>query len=140
VVYYYPVYTSCYGCCGTVVVPQAPRVVPTAPGKPKEKLPEPKKEASAGNFATVVIAAPADASLTVNGRALVLTSTEQAFTTPELEPDANYSYMVKAEVVRDGQTIAKTRKVMVKAGREVRVDFNDMATAPTVTSPVVTRD
>jgi uncharacterized protein (TIGR03000 family) len=130
-------YSSCYGCCGTA----APAgTAPAAPAKPKERLPEPKREASAGNVATVVIAAPADVQITVNGRTVVLAGAEKTFVTPELEPDANYSYTVKAQAIRDGQIVSKTRKVMVKAGKEIRVDFREMAAVPSEAGSVVTRD
>src|SRR5262249_20584427 len=109
------------------------------PEKPKEKLPSPKKEASAAQVATVIIAAPEGVRVTVNGRAIAMKSAEQAFLTPELEPDANYSYTVTAEAVRDGQTVSKTRKVVVKAGLESRVAFSDLAAAPVGAAAIANR-
>jgi uncharacterized protein (TIGR03000 family) len=107
-----------------------------APAKPDTK-PLPKKsttsiesEDETANVAKVVIAAPAGVSVSVNGTAVPMKSAEQAFVTPELEPGANYSYMVTAETVRDGKTLSTTRKVRVAAGQEVRVDFRDFAAAP----------
>jgi uncharacterized protein (TIGR03000 family) len=137
VVYSYPVY-SCYGCCGGchgTVVP-APAVVPD---KPKEKLPTPMKSEAPVNTGTVVIAAPAGVQITVNGQAIALKGTEQSFVTPELEPGANYSYMVKASTVREGQTVSQTRKVMIKAGGEARVDFSEFAAAPAPAGSLATR-
>ena len=43
-------------------------------------------------------------------------------------------YIVRFQVrdARDGQVVSKTRKVMVKAGLESRVDFRDLAAAAPV--------
>jgi uncharacterized protein (TIGR03000 family) len=109
------------------------------PAKPKEKLPSPKKEASAGEVAMVIIAAPEGVRVTVNGKAIAMKSAEEKFITPELEPDANYSYLVTAEAVRDGQVVSKTRKVMVKAGLESRVDFRELAAAPVGSASIANR-
>jgi uncharacterized protein (TIGR03000 family) len=92
-------------------------------------LPPPGKQASAWQPATVVIAAPADVRLTVNGQTLALKAREQAFLTPELEPEATYSYVITGEAIRDGQSVVRSRKVMLTAGAEVRVDFRDLAPA-----------
>jgi uncharacterized protein (TIGR03000 family) len=101
-------------------------------------LPTPSKATSAAEqAATVVIAAPADVSVSFNGVALNLKSTEQSFVTPGLEPGARYSYLVEARTVRDGQTITRSRKVQVSAGQEVRVDFSELAAA--ATASVATR-
>jgi uncharacterized protein (TIGR03000 family) len=109
------------------------------PEKSKEKLPSPKKEASAGEVATVIIAAPEGVRVTINGKAIAMKSAEEKFTTPELEPDANYSYTVTGETVRGGQVFSKTRKVMVKAGLESRVDFRDLAAAPVGAASIANR-
>jgi uncharacterized protein (TIGR03000 family) len=143
VVYYYPSYGCCGGCYGavvpTTVVPAVPAAPSIVPEKPREKLPPPKKEASAGYSATVVIAAPEGVSVTVNGMTLSMVSAEQTFVTPDLDPDTNYSYTVKAQTVRDGQLVSKTRKVMVNAGREVRVDFSDLASAAVRSGTIANR-
>jgi uncharacterized protein (TIGR03000 family) len=131
------VYTyGCGGCYGTAAPSGAPAVQPE---KPKEKLPSPKKEASAGEVAMVIIAAPEGVRVTVNGKAIAMKSAEEKFITPELEPDANYSYTVTAEAVRDGQVVSKTRKVMVKAGLESRVDFRELAAAPVGSASIANR-
>ncbi len=144
---YYPVYSSCYGCCGTVAVvpvqPAPPVMVPATPPvapKPVEKKTTSIEEGTAGGqVAKVIIAAPADVRVSVNGTAVKLKSAEQAFVTPELEPGASYSYIVKAEAVRDGKTLSTTRKVMVAAGSEVRVDLRDFAAAPAAAGSFASR-
>jgi uncharacterized protein (TIGR03000 family) len=138
VVYYYPVYSTCCSCCGGCYGTVVP--VPSTAPKAKEKLPAPQKEASAANFATVVIAAASDVRITINGQPLAMKASEQAFITPELEPESNYSYVVKAEAIRDGQMVTKSQKVMVKAGREVRVDFSSLAAGATAANSVANGD
>jgi uncharacterized protein (TIGR03000 family) len=92
------------------------------------------------NFATVVIAAPAGTSVTVNGTPIAMKATEQSFLTPDLEPGANYSYVVEAKAVRDGETVSQSRKVMIAAGSSVRVDFSQLAAAAPRVLPVANRD
>jgi uncharacterized protein (TIGR03000 family) len=130
-----PVY-SC-GCCGGVVV--SPETAPVAPDMPKTGQ---KKETSAAAPATVIVKAPLDVRVTVNGAVTERTKTEQVFTTPALDAGRSYSYEFKAEAVRDGKTVTRTQKVVVKAGRQSDADFSDLtiASAPahvTITAPAV---
>ena len=90
------------------------------------KLAEPKKEASAAAPATVVVKAPLDVHITVNGQPAERTEATQVFTTPSLDAGRTYSYEFQAEAVRDGKTVTRTRKVIVKAGQESTADFNDL--------------
>ena len=47
--------------------------------------------------------------------------TQRRFVTPQMENGVQHVYTVKVEVVRDGQTIAKTAQAAVAAGQEVGV-------------------
>jgi uncharacterized protein (TIGR03000 family) len=69
---------------------------------------------------TVVL--PEGALLTVNDVA-VNANGRQTFPTPPLEKGKAYSYTVKAEMLRDGEVVADTRKVEVAAGKTSTVDF-----------------
>jgi uncharacterized protein (TIGR03000 family) len=131
-------YGCCGGCCGGVIV--APET--SAPVMPK--LAEPKKETSAAAPATVLVKAPLDVHITVNGNVAERTTAEQVFTTPDLERGRTYSYEFRAEAIRDGKTITRTRKVIVKAGQESKADFSDLnqADAPahvTIAAPADAR-
>jgi uncharacterized protein (TIGR03000 family) len=87
--------------------------------------------AGAGAPATVVVKAPAGVSLTVNDQPTTLRKTEETFNTPNLQPGLTYSYVFKAEAVREGKPVSVTRRVSVRAGEESRVDLTDMtAEAP----------
>jgi uncharacterized protein (TIGR03000 family) len=86
--------------------------------------PKDKKELEAGQ---VKLRAPADAKLTVDGQPLKMNGTAQTFDTPALEPGRSYSYTFSAEVVRDGKTVTREKKVTVYAGASIEVDFTDLA-------------
>ena len=151
-------WSSGYSCCGggwyrsaagwvSVVAPGGVVVAPgTAAPPPMPKLPEPveKQAATAPAPATVVIKAPMDVRITVNGQPTDRQSAEQIFTTPDLQPGITYSYDFRAEAVRGGKTVTRTQTVIVKAGQESQADFGDLtaADAPahvTITAPADAR-
>jgi uncharacterized protein (TIGR03000 family) len=74
--------------------------------------------------AQIVVSVPADASVTVDGKATVSTSTVRTFETPTLTSDKTYSYTFKAEFSREGKTVTVSKKVTVKAGKIVNLDLN----------------
>ncbi len=125
---------GCYGCCGGYSVAVAPvvgmPVAPTAPAAPEKTLPStPKKTSvSLGNTAAVVLKAPTDVQLSIDGRAIARTSAEETFRTPELEPGYSYTYVFKAEFVRDGRPVALTKEVHVRAGKTSEADFTKLTT------------
>ena len=127
---------GCYGCYGTCygVVAAAPLMVPavgvpvapaeqTLPAKPKK---DDNKSAALGNAAAVVITAPADVQLSVEGRDIPRTASEETFRTPDLEPGYSYTYTFKARVVRDGKAVAYTKQVKVRAGQTSTADFRKL--------------
>jgi len=72
------------------------------------------------------------------------TKVEQVFTTPNLDTGRAYSYEFRAEAIRDGKTVTRTRKVIVNAGQESTADFNDLTQADgpahvTITAPTDAR-
>ncbi len=121
---WYPVYGysgCCGGCCGGVIAAPA-TTVPVMPSTDQ------KKETSASAApATVVVKAPLDVHITVNGILAERTKAEQTFTTPKLDAGRSYSYEFRAEAVRDGKTVLRTRKVIVNAGQESTADFSDLS-------------
>jgi uncharacterized protein (TIGR03000 family) len=76
--------------------------------------------------AHVTVRLPADARLTVQGVDCPLTSDTRTFDTPALKPGQKYYYLLKAEVMRNGQTIAQTRRVDFRSGEQVTVSFDDL--------------
>jgi uncharacterized protein (TIGR03000 family) len=93
-----------------------------------ERLPLPKgDEARRNGTATVIVKAPADVKMTVNGQATALRGTSEEFLTPELKAGHVYSYVFKIEAIRDGKPVTRTQRVVVRAGQKSEVDFSDLA-------------
>ena len=141
-------YGSCYGCWGTCYgchgcygcfgcygncyggVALAPTVVaPVIPAQPVLPAPQKKEEqkSSLGNAAAVIVKAPANVQLSVEGRTISRTSSEETFRTPELEPGYSYTYTFKAQVLRNGKSVAYTKQVKVRAGEISTADFTKLA-------------
>jgi len=83
-------------------------------------------ESSSKLAATVLVKAPADVKITVNGQATARRTTEEEFKTPDLQVGRSYSYEFSAEAMRDGKKIAKTERVIVRPGEKTVVDFSSM--------------
>jgi uncharacterized protein (TIGR03000 family) len=88
----------------------------------------PVVNAAAANAATVVIKAPTDVHITVDGQDTPRNAAEETFTTPALEPGRVYQYLIKAEAVRDGRTVSMSRRIEVQAGRQSEADFRELTT------------
>jgi uncharacterized protein (TIGR03000 family) len=119
-------YGGCYGCYGVVAAPAV--AVPVTPTLPAAPTKDEKKAASLGNSAAVVLKAPANVQLSVEGQNIPRTTSEETFRTPALEPGSSYTYTFKARVVRDGQTVAFTKQVKVRAGQTSEADFTKLTT------------
>jgi uncharacterized protein (TIGR03000 family) len=74
--------------------------------------------------AVIQVTLPADARLTVDGRATTSTSSQRTLITPALPQGEAFSYTLRAEVVRDGRTVVETQQVTVRGGEETRVPFS----------------
>jgi uncharacterized protein (TIGR03000 family) len=79
--------------------------------------------------ATVIVKLPADARLSVDGRTMNLTGAERKFVTPELPVGQEFVYRFKVEYDRDGETLSVTKRVPVRAGGTVTVEFADLTAA-----------
>jgi len=125
---------GCYGCCGCYggcwghacyggCYGQVPHMMPHHHPLP-EKAPQPKEKKSELNGpapATLVVELPADAKLLIDNEATTSTGTSRVFQSPALEPDREYQYTLRAEVVRDGKPIKAEQVVTVKAGETTPV-------------------
>jgi uncharacterized protein (TIGR03000 family) len=115
-----------YGCStgcttGTVIVPEK-KMMPVP--KTGETVPPPKKgSVSLYVPATIVVSLPAGANLIVDGTPTTSTSERRTFITPELETGVTYVYNMRAELVRDGQTVVQTQEVNVRGGETSTVQF-----------------
>jgi uncharacterized protein (TIGR03000 family) len=79
--------------------------------------------------AKVTVRLPADAKLFVDNIACPLTSGTRQFQTPNLTPNKKFFYDLRVEVVRDGQTVSQTQRVVVEAGQDVTATFANMTPA-----------
>lgn len=113
---HYPVYS--YGCFPKTIVP----MVPKKDDKPPVKVP-PEKEIST---ATIVVNLPANAKLTFDGASTMSTASTRIFVTPELEPGTTYSYVVKAEVMKDGKPVVLgEQKVTFRVGETKEITLTE---------------
>lgn len=134
---------------------------PTTPAVPDASVPDSRNTSYAhnpvGGRATVVVKLPADAVLYAEGRRLNLGGAERTFTTPPL-PSGDWGYTFRAEYTRDGETISRSKRIGVKPGDALMLEFSESgatrttkaeppkpmssglataATVPTVTPPPV---
>ncbi len=84
------------------------------------------EEASTATTAHVIVMLPEDARLFVDETPCPLTSAKREFDTPQLTPGQEYFYTLRAEVSREGRTIARSKRVTVRAGGESVVEFGEM--------------
>ena len=127
---------GCYGggCYGGGCYSNGGGVIYTQPATNggTTTTPPPKKTAIEPNAATIVVSLPADAKLSIDNSATRATGATRTFSTPSLEKGKEFRYTLKAEVVRDGQTLSSTKEVTVQAGRETRITLDDMTPAAAV--------
>jgi uncharacterized protein (TIGR03000 family) len=73
--------------------------------------------------AHIIVRAPAGAVLWFNGTKMTGDGEVRKFVSPALTPGQRYSYEVRAQWKQNGQMIAKTHELTVKAGAHIDVDF-----------------
>ena len=134
-------YGSCFGCWGSgyaypgnyyggVWGANYTNIQEVAP--PVEVKPEPKKKTDAkpsaltDGIARITVELPEDAKLTVDGVACPLTTTKRVLETPKLQAGQSYYYTLQAQVIRNGETITESRRVVFESDKNVRVDFQKL--------------
>ncbi|HEV3255501.1 MAG TPA: TIGR03000 domain-containing protein [Gemmataceae bacterium] len=85
--------------------------------------------APAGSQASLTLALPRDARLTVNDEPTAVTSDRPTFIAPGLKPGQKYAYALKATFTRGGKLQTVTRRVTIRAGDKVQVDLTTPAVA-----------
>ena len=108
------------------VMPAQPKATPEKPAPPK-----PAKETSASTAtadALLAVSVPEDAKVFVNNQLTKTPGTERTFVSRGLTEGFDYTYQVRAEIMRDGQKIVRSRVVNLRAGQRAEVDF-DFASA-----------
>jgi uncharacterized protein (TIGR03000 family) len=79
------------------------------------------KEEPASASAILIVNLPAEAKLIIDENATQSTSGTRRFTTPPLEPQKDFYYTLKGQLVRDGQALTASRRVRVRAGEQTEV-------------------
>lgn len=77
--------------------------------------------------AKVTVRLPEGARLFVDDEPLIVKGTSRSFETAPLEPGHKYHYVIRVEVGRDGETLGASRKIDLRAGETVTVDFRGLA-------------
>lgn len=118
--------------------PMPPANGKIGPELKKEEFLEPKKSGGADQkeedgfgwaaptTAMVIVNLPADAKVFLNGKETQSTGSKRTYVTPRLQTGKDYSYEVRAELSRDGQTVTESRRVTFQAGSRVNVSFEEM--------------
>jgi uncharacterized protein (TIGR03000 family) len=136
---------GCYGNGGVRAVTPYRVIDPgtAVPRAPEEIKIRPKPEPGASiapNRARLVLDVPADAKVFIDDTATTGRSSLRSFTTPELQAGQEYYYEVRAELVRDGQTIAhKAERITFRAGEEKRLVLREVAFKPVDTKATAQR-
>jgi uncharacterized protein (TIGR03000 family) len=104
--------------------PAAPPATAAAAAAPAAVTTEP---ATSEATAQVTVNVPADADVFFDGTPTTQTGTQRVFATPELPVGKEFSYDIEAQWTANGQAFDQTRKVLVKAGAKVQVDFQSPA-------------
>lgn len=112
---------------GTTTATGAKGAVPTV--EPAKSAPAaPASAVPVSDRATITVKLPADATLFVDDRKSPAKEPVRSFSTPPLPAGREFAYVIKAEVVRNGQPETLTQKVPFRAGERVVVDFTSLGT------------
>jgi uncharacterized protein (TIGR03000 family) len=137
---------GCYGCCGCHGVPVKPAAPAAAPGTPPAGAPPVKKEDEVSVFppiqpeirpglrnapAYLVVNLPLEAKLTIDNEATASRSASRRFVSPILERGKEYTYTLRAEIMRDGEPVTTTETVTVRAGETTTVSLQFAPTTVT---------
>jgi uncharacterized protein (TIGR03000 family) len=123
-------YGGCWGCMGGPGAPvMTTPATPTGPAGERIPTAPEKKSSSLEPSARLLVELPADAKLYVDDHLMQTTSERREFRTPALLRGQTYYYVLKAEIVRDGDVVTETKRVLVRAGETVSANFGDMSAA-----------
>lgn len=106
-------------------IPFVEPIIPVADARPEVVAPAP-------TTTRITVRLPENARLYVNEDPCPLKSETRAFDTPQLKSDKEYSYTLRAEIVRNGQTVSEVKKVVFRAGSPVNVEFKEIGAVRTV--------
>ncbi|GEM_PF-5062933 len=76
--------------------------------------------------ATIAVEIPAGATFVVNNQEVPVPPVSPTFITPPLEPGKDYFYDCKVTVKKDGKDVTKAKRIKVRAGEVVHINYEDM--------------
>jgi uncharacterized protein (TIGR03000 family) len=79
-----------------------------------------------GQRALISLQVPPGVLLSVNDREINLPSVNPSFVSPALEPGRDYVYDFKVTLMQDGKPVVRTKRVTVRPGAVVRLNYEDM--------------
>jgi uncharacterized protein (TIGR03000 family) len=82
------------------------------------------------NLAMINVNVPADAKVFVNGAATTSTGAQRQFVSRGLTSGNRYTYEVRAEMDRNGETVTETKSVTLAMGEQAQLAFNFNAETP----------
>jgi uncharacterized protein (TIGR03000 family) len=107
--YYYGIPPTRGDSTGDYNTPNTGQVAPRADGMTPARL---------------LVRLPADATLSIEGSPTTSTQGVRSFISPPLQPGRDYLYTLKAEVMRDGKRVERTKDVSVHAGEQSEVTID----------------
>jgi uncharacterized protein (TIGR03000 family) len=78
----------------------------------------------------LIVRVPENAKVFIEDKPTQSTGDTRTYVSPPLPPSGEFHYTVRAEIVREGQTIAAGKAVTVRAGRPTQVTFDMPAFKP----------
>lgn len=101
-----------------------PSTIPMTPAVPGV-APAPGAETSIRRAdGMLAVNVPDDAKIFVNGTATTSTGASRQYVSRDLQAGFNYTYEVKAEVVRDGKTVEQVKSISLRAGQTAELAFD----------------
>jgi uncharacterized protein (TIGR03000 family) len=119
---------GCYGggCGGMIIVPKGPEKLPDGKDKP-EKPDKPDKPIGGSGLAAparITVSLPADARLTIDDYTSPARSDTHIIVSSPMGVEQTRTYVLKAEVVRDGKRQVMEERVTVHGGEQAKVNLS----------------
>ncbi len=103
-------------------VPVAPIHPATGDARPlPAPAPVPAAAMTDRSAAVLVVKVPKDATVYLVDQKMTLTGTERRFRIPLADPGKEYTYPIRIEVVRNGQTLVSHSEQKVRGGQQVEL-------------------
>jgi uncharacterized protein (TIGR03000 family) len=102
---------------------QGPAAAPGAPGAPQTPPPLGGNDMADTTSASFQVSVPADALVYVNEMKTTSTGPERRYVSRGLETGRTYTFKVRAEYERDGQTVTETQVIRLTPGRTGSLAF-----------------